>query len=372
MKRLISIGMLIMIALLPLNSLAQQNYYSIQELQEQASECWTQTYQTKWRDITVDVQPVLPDAAQFPVLEVMIDFWQPDTTELGDGAIPYVADYGGFQVNQNEIRAAVSAITDGQTINPPYDMNHAYGKNSKLTLGDIMNILQTIWVKLGQDAEDFDYDHPLRFSSNSCYDENSGKYLFSDVSIVKIRQKLDGIPLLGHISKGIHKMKPQYDFAAGYFGNFNFVVSSSDLFYIVGSKMKIADTIAEDVPLCGFDKVKERLEKEITAGHIRKIFDVDLGYTLYNTPGMTNQSGFQKTAVFYAIPAWQVNCLYVDSGKKEMRDYSGLDVEERNTQESKTLFVNAQTGEIIPNLDNGKDGLGYQGYLSWEDAGGNH
>ncbi|MEG2604862.1 MAG: hypothetical protein RSB91_07975, partial [Clostridia bacterium] len=132
--------------------------------------------------------------------------------------------------------------------------------------------------------------------------------------------------------------------------------------------MKIADTIAEDVPLCGFDKIKETLDKEITAGHVRKIFDVDLGYTLYNTPGMTNKSGFQRTAVFYAIPAWQVHCLYVDSGKKEMRDYSGLDVDERNTQEAKTVLINAQTGEIIPSLEKEKGCLDYQGFISWEEA----
>lgn len=371
MKKIVIFTLLICFTLLSSTGSAQTIYSTIIELNEQPLERWTQTYKTKWRDVAIDVQPTMPNVEKMPILQIVIDFWQPDTTKLGDGAIPYVADDGRFQVNQNEIRAAVNAITDGQTINPPYDMNHAYGQNSNLTLGDIMDILQTIWVKLGQDAEDFDYDHPLRFSSNSCYDEKSGKYLFPDVFIVNIRQKLANIPLLGHISKGIHKMKPQYDFGAGYFGNFNFVVSSSDLFYIVGLKMKIADTISEDAPLCGFDKVKEKLEKEISAGHIRKIFDVELGYTLYNTPGMTNESGFQKTAVFYAIPAWQVNCLYVDSGKKELRDYSGLDVDERDTQESKTVFVNAQTGEIIPTLDNGKDCLDYQGFISWEQVGGN-
>lgn len=109
-----------------------------------------------------------------------------------------------------------------------------------------------------------------------------------------------------------------------------------------------------------------KLFPQFTDCYVRRPVD-----TLYNTPGMTNKSGFQRTAVFYAIPAWQVNCLYVDGGKKELRDYSELDVDERNTQESKTVFVNAQTGEIIPTLDNGKDCLDYQGFISWEQVGGN-
>lgn len=370
-KRFILVILLIT-ALSPPNALAQQNqhpYSTIQEVREQTAKRWTETYETKWREVTIDVQPTVPDVDTMPILQVVIDFWQPDTAELGDGAIPYVADDGRFQVNQNEIREAVNAITAGQTIDPPYDFNHVYGENSDLTLGDIMDILQTIWVKLGQNADGLDYDHPLRVSCNSCYDEESSSYLFPDVFIVNMRQKIAGIPLLGHISKGIQKMKPQYDFGASAFGNFNCVISSLDLFYIVGLKMEIADTVSEDVPLCGFDKVKETLDKEITDGHIRKIFDLDLGYIMYNTPGMTNESGYEKTAVFYAIPAWQVNCLYVDSGKKELRDYSELDVEERNTHESRALFVNAQTGEIIPNLDSGKDCLDYKGFVSWDDVG---
>lgn len=369
MKKIVMITLGICLVLLSFNSSsAHADYSTIVEIGEHQLERWMETYKTKWRDIVIDVQPTIPKIESFPILEIAIDFWQPDTAELGAGAIPYVADDGRFQINQNEIREVVNAITKGENLSPPYDMNYAYGVNSDLTLGDIIDNLRTIWIKLGQDADDIDYKKPLQFSRNSCYDEEAEKYLYKDVFVLNVRQKIAGIPLLGHVSKGIHKLKPQLDFAAGHLGNFNFVISSPDLFYIVGQKLKIVSTISEDVPLCSFDKVKGTIEKEIMDGHIRKIFDLELGYILYNTPGMTNEFGFQRTAVFYAVPAWQVNCLYLDSGKKELRNASEQNGDERNTQESKTVFVNAQTGEIIPPSDNGKGCLDVPDILTWDEV----
>lgn len=37
-------------------------------------------------------------------------------------------------------------------------------------------------------------------------------------------------------------------------------------------------SIAEDVPLRSFSKVVETIEEEIRAGHICKVYDLELGY----------------------------------------------------------------------------------------------
>lgn len=160
------------------SSSAQPNYSTIVEISEHPLERWIETYKTKWRDIVIDVQPTIPKIESFPILEIAIDFWQPDTAELGAGAIAYVADDGRFQINQNEIREAVNAITEGENLSPPYDMDYAYGVNSDLTLGDIIDSLRTIWIKLGQNADDIDYEKPLQFSRNGCYDEETKKYVY--------------------------------------------------------------------------------------------------------------------------------------------------------------------------------------------------
>lgn len=122
-----------------------------------------------------------------------------------------------------------------------------------------------------------------------------------------------------------------------------------------------------------FSTIKQSIEKEIEDGHIRKIFDVELGYALYNEPGAIRtvpDYSWVKDAVFYALPMWAVNCYYVDDPAKELRDYSGRDVPERGVMEYKTLWINAQTGKVIDRKNNRTDAADYPGFISWEEAGG--
>lgn len=118
--------------------------------------------------------------------------------------------------------------------------------------------------------------------------------------------------------------------------------------------------------------VRASLEEEILAGHIRKIFDIDFGYALYNELGANRTGGGKESEPhqFYTVPAWRVNCYYIESGKKEMRDYSKWDVPERSEIEYKTVLVNAQTGKVMDRADHSEGCTDYRGFISWEDIGG--
>ncbi|MPM69216.1 hypothetical protein SDC9_116160 [bioreactor metagenome] len=65
-----------------------------------------------------------------------------------------------------------------------------------------------------------------------------------------------------------------------------------------------------------------------------------------------------------------MNCHYVDNPAKELRDYSGWDVEERAVMEYKTVLINAQTGKVIDRNYNRTDAADYPGFITWEEAGG--
>ena len=59
------------------------NMKSIRQLREQIQQKrWTQSYQTKWREVTVDVAPYVPQAEFFPVLKLMPDYSIPDVSSL--------------------------------------------------------------------------------------------------------------------------------------------------------------------------------------------------------------------------------------------------------------------------------------------------
>ena len=77
MKRILCV-LLILMMLLPMAASAEQKYYTIGELKDQVTERWTNTYETKWRTITVDVQPTVPDVEKMPVIKVKPVIWLPE------------------------------------------------------------------------------------------------------------------------------------------------------------------------------------------------------------------------------------------------------------------------------------------------------
>ena len=131
--------------------------------------------------------------------------------------------------------------------------------------------------------------------------------------------------------------------------------------------LKSAGRVAEDVPLCSFSKVVEAFEKEIEEGHIRKVYEMEFGYLYYEDPEYVSRTTW--TDHFYALPVWQLSCLYVSNRKKELPEY-GLDEtgHERASLEYSSLIVNAQTGELQDFMSTKKDRAHYKGFVSWDDV----
>ncbi len=48
------------------------------------------------------------------------------------------------------------------------------------------------------------------------------------------------------------------------------------------------EIIAEDIPLCAFESIKENIRNEIVSGHIRKVFSLRFGYSVYNDPNYSS------------------------------------------------------------------------------------
>jgi hypothetical protein len=78
---------------------------------------------------------------------------------------------------------------------------------------------------------------------------------------------------------------------------------------------KAYETLAEDVPLCPLNKVEAAVAAEIDAGHIRKVYELQFGYALYNEPGVFRESMGEPCpttpCVYYQQPVWLINSLYV-------------------------------------------------------------
>ena len=102
MKKLVTLFLTLTSLLLPLSGYAQE-YYTVQEIHEQVEARWTQTYQTKWREIPVDVQPFVPEVAAMPVLKVVPSFEKPTTTEEETGWKIEVPDYSYLIMKEDAV-----------------------------------------------------------------------------------------------------------------------------------------------------------------------------------------------------------------------------------------------------------------------------
>ena len=136
------------------------------------------------------------------------------------------------------------------------------------------------------------------------------------------------------------------------------------------------EIIAEDIPLCSFETIKENIQSEIINGHIRKVFSVRFGYSVYNDP---NYPKGKRSALdadcYYLVPSWVLECIYINNPKEtysleaELAKDGGADTTERSTDKFRVITINAQTGEVTNPMDTSKNGWGdadYKGFIPWD------
>ena len=353
-----------------LHSGKAEEMQSIHQLKRHAPERWEQTYHAHGREIPVDVQPFIPDIIEFPIIKAVFDFNVPDVSKLDKGWQSLVRDDGVFRIYFGEhspVKKSAKAYTTTSEYFPPFDLDKTYAQHGSLTLRESMSHLQLI-MQATNHGEWF-LNEPTRLSVNLTTKGKEGEVLGSETFHFSFVPAFKGIPIICHAINGIDSPK---DASIGVFPFLHFGIGTPGIMDISGIKLTTTEILAEDVPLKVFSAIQECIEEEIRAGHIRKVFDLQLGYVLYNEPGSSRKPGYDwmKTAQFYALPAWVVSCHYIDNPTKDMRDYSGRDVPERSVIEYKTLLINAQTGIVMNREDNRIEAADYTGFISWEDIGG--
>ncbi len=372
-KRLSIPGLiLILLICLLLPSAGQaDSMISLKQLNESPPGRWTQTYHTTWRDVSVDVLPYVPMTESFPILKMIPDFTVPDVSSLTGEWTSRIPHGIAFNISLNDYnRAEMEAKGNTQTLlyYPPFNFGKAYAEHNELTIGEAISFLKNIMNTVGHG--EWRYDMPKELQANLTTSKKNGEVLLPEGYTFFLLQEMGGIPILGHV---LHGVDDPGDKAPRMHIEMVYKVRDFKAIDIWGQMVRQTDMLEDDVPLLDFSLIQKSIEQQIMAGHIRKIFDVELGYALYNEPGATMTFGsaeWMKTAVFYGLPAWAVRCHYVNSPTKELRDYSGLDVHERSVMEYKTLFINAQTGKVIDRHDNRREASDYPGFISWDEAGG--
>ena len=117
------------------------------------------------------------------------------------------------------------------------------------------------------------------------------------------------------------------------------------------------EVIAQDVPLCSFQQVKNTYEKLIEEGKLRSISSLRLGYIIWQNEG---------TYAYTLMPTWVAEGELFPNATAET---SGIKVQYDTISANwGYIMVNAQTGELIDPWKKGKNrSFDCPDLLTWED-----
>ena len=403
MKKLISLLLVALTVLAPLGSLAETQYYNIADLRAQTPERWTQSYQTKWRTVDIDAEVRLPETDAVPILKVTYDVPETLPTAEESGWAEVEARYDAL-ILYNGWKQAPRSV-DGKRINQNAEAKETwrsgfspearYVPMSDITYGEICDMLRDQLTRFGYDPAQFELDTPTEMWAQHWFYYGYKEDVLPGQLFLKARQTFYDLPILSHIWSAVHEqnkgdsrvgeMIVSFDLNAG------FDAYGDQLSHLYVGAAKIIETPSDDIPLCAFDKVMEAIEPEINAGHIRKIYEVELGYVVYNEPGVyysdteplvegrmpqaeleeaTAQRDAKRTsACYYLRPMWQINCLWVETPTGKLRETASYTTDERNSLDYYQLLVDAQSGELMRESE-AQDRCEFKGFLSWDDVNG--
>ncbi len=347
MRRIVLLALVLMLAS---TAVYAQEYYTLAELREQAAEGWHQTYTDRYgREIVVDIETPVYGFDRAPILKIVLRerYSYTDNSPLED-AQNIRRKRGGKREYACELY--------GQKV----DLDMAYGKSygSDITLREVYGYLTTLLEEQGDDSEAFLYDLPKALRVQYTADKKGKEVLSPPVYSLMLWQTFYGLPVITHAMMGFEMQGTPV-----YLPQLVFDYLNQEEYGIGILTMKEEAVITEDVPVCSFDRVIENLEEQIEKGYIQKVVSLRFGYAVYNNPlpvSETPRSAFDAEC-YYAVPSWIVECVFAVNPKKDIRD----------SEKTRIITINAQSGEMLDVFDKSKGGRGnadYKGFIPWDDV----
>ncbi|MCI5955364.1 MAG: hypothetical protein MRZ54_00060 [Clostridiales bacterium] len=348
-----------------------QESVNIVELAAQTPAEWQQTYEAHGRTIEIDVPIEIPDVDTFPVLigakrnsrvsDELVQYYE--TMEHTFEEVIYWNSEMKFTITVNN--PTRSRLKKGS--NPGFiyehdldlrncDWNSAYAEENDMTLQEAWKIFCTEFDRCygkGKSAELFIKSVVLE-DICKIYDKSGeaiehltpkGNYC------IECAQKFHNIPVLATISYAYHKpvknsKLPLVNLLIR--GN----IADEDSFSLYLALLQEEGILYEDVPLCSFSRIQEQLEERISAGILRDIYTLRLGYVGFSMPD-------DDEAICF-FPCWIVEGAMYASAKEERKANTRPNdpvLSIRHQTDYATLFFNAQTGEMFDPASSKKDRL---------------
>lgn len=352
-------------------------WLALPQLKSTTPSHWTEIFDAKKRTIHIDTPVIIPDGETFPIIMVVPDWWTITSTdshiEVDTGRVMRDARVNQFTIQKGEMAAIKERQVQFKHTNffAPY-VSADEVIPGVLTIQDVMDMVGNVLSSTNV-SNVFDFENPKRIHGQFIIQKDGSIDLNScSVSIQEIPLLLHSLPVLHHV--GIAAGENLKDSEFYVHTDCGCTIQPATKAVQISGRMYSEDKLlAEDVPLCSFDRVRENIVHEIEDGHLRKIFSVELGYALYNEPGSKRMAqggaSFLEGAAFYAVPTWFVQCLYEENVKKDLPAYDGEDdIGGRNSTKMTWLAFNAQTGEMLSREKSTVRTADYAGFITWEEV----
>jgi len=389
MKKLICLILSLMIY----TSAGAEEWLTISQLQAQTPKRWTKTFQTRWRDVPIDAEILIPQVDKIPVILICGGAIDPEqiTEETGWDKVVYRGPYNLILSNHvPDYPEKVDGVRIGAPVSKEnwYDgfmPENQYVPLDNITFGEIVSRAEERIAELGYHPDDFELETPVRLWVHHIYADGTTKDVLPGYLFMDVRPKVAGIPVMSHIIQAVespHGSNRNDEWmllpitSIGYNGYLN------DLSHIFLTPLAVCEKVIHDIPLCNLKTVLKAIEDEIVAGHIRKVYEIELGYVAYNELGVFRTAGSEARTKsrgeegihqddehprYYLRPMWQVNCLYAEKATASLRNEFHPANDERNSLDYRQLLIDAQTGVLVEQ-SNAKDRCAFIDVTLWEDV----
>ena len=343
------------------------DFQTITQLRETCPDSWCETLHACGREIIIDLDVAVPEVERFPVMEA-------DPVPLADGrsaeASVVIGDTeqwmstGILRIDSpnRQIKNAAQkmhpapAVPQGYNQYPilrqfgEFDPDTAYAFNNATTVAQAQALLLEAWEGLYPDEDITLLPHRLiAYQGDMKYDYRTDTYSGDPLPeseatlMVYFDQVVEGIPVLCGAAEsftryaGTNSRETQrYHGAIAITQGLKSIGLEEMYRSLQFHLLSPAALLAEDVPLCGFERVKETCLDLIRAGRLRRVGSLRLGYAVW-----LNETG----SAFTLLPAWVAEGdLYPDA---ETPDESNEKQYDAVSSYWGSILINAQTGELI-------------------------
>ena len=357
------ISLLLGLALLTASARAEA-FCSIRDIVDGTPRRWTETYETEWRTVTIDVPIDVPPVAAFPIVRVRLMPAVPEDL-LGE----YEGTVRNLAGSLTADRRKDDSLPPGSRPMTVYTyLNGAEPQEQPervaLTYGEALQWCYRETERLwGLKDTDFAVEKVVVEGRAYHYSRQGGKLIWGKPVTEQGRYKITFGQLIHGI--GVEGGKECYD---------RLGLASETALHHVSCYMAFSDpqnvkiraalyeeleVVHADVPLLPFAKAKEAMEAEIYAGHLRSLDEMKLCYIPYLDA--------EDRDVLWLLPAWYARGIYTRDARQELVTEAGGDGQDAyDNLERREVIFQAQQGELIDYLDQGEDRRVAPAILTWD------